>query len=231
MIRNALRILALGLGAVHTTVAILKQSINEDGIGYLDIGDAIMRGDWEMAVNGIWSPLYAAFLGLTLELSDPGIRWEFPAAQITNFIIYGIALLCFEYFWKQLSGRYHQQLKLQPEFAGFDPTAFMVLGYSLFIWSSLNLIEIWAVTPDMLVAALVYLAAGLLIRLSSTPASTSAALLLGITLGVGYLAKAGHCRNCARQAPKACARGIRLSSGCGSASHSRVAGTRKTDIQ
>lgn len=190
MIRNALRILALGLGAAHTTVAVLKQSINEDGIGYLDMGDALMRGDWDMAVNGIWSPLYAAFLGLVLKLFDPGIRWEFPAAQITNFIIYALALICFEYFWRQLTARYRQQVNLQPDSVGFDSTAFMVLGYSLFIWSSLNLTEIWAVTPDMLVAALVYLAAGLLIRLSSTPTSTSTALLLGATLGVGYLAKA-----------------------------------------
>jgi 4-amino-4-deoxy-L-arabinose transferase-like glycosyltransferase len=190
VIRNALRILALGLGAAHTTVAVLKQSINEDGIGYLDLGDALMRGDWDMAVNGIWSPLYAAFLGLVLKLFDPGIRWEFPAAQITNFIIYALALICFEYFWRQLTARYRQQVNLQPDSVGFDSTAFMVLGYSLFIWSSLNLTEIWAVTPDMLVAALVYLAAGLLIRLSSTPTSTSTALLLGVTLGVGYLAKA-----------------------------------------
>jgi hypothetical protein len=190
VIRNALRILALGLGAVHTTVAILKQSINEDGIGYLDIGDALMRGDWEMAVNGIWSPLYAAFLGVALKVSNPGIRWEFPTAQITNFIIYGIALLCFEYFWKHLTGRYRHQLGLQRDAAGFNSTALMILGYSLFIWSSLNLIEIWAVTPDMLIAAIVYLTAGLLIRLSSTPASTSTALLLGVALGVGYLAKA-----------------------------------------
>ncbi len=155
MIRNALRILALGLGAAHTTVAVLKQSINEDGIGYLDMGDALMRGDWDMAINGIWSPLYAAFLGLVLKLFDPGIRWEFPAAQITNFIIYALALICFEYFWRQLTARYRQQVNSQPDSVGFDSTAFMVLGYSLFIWSSLNLIEIWAVTPDMLVAALV----------------------------------------------------------------------------
>ena len=188
MIRNALRILALALGAVHTTVAVLKQSFNEDGINYLDLGDAIMRGDWEMAVNGIWSPLYSALLGCVLALFKPGIHWEFPAVQITNFLIYAIALVCFEFFWNQLTSRYQKQM--QTDFIGFDATQFMILGYSLFIWSSLNMIEMWSVSPDMLVAALVYLAAGLFVRLSSSPDSVSAAVLLGVTLGVGYLAKA-----------------------------------------
>ena len=190
MIRNLLRLVALGLGAVHTTVAVIKQSMNEDGIGYLDIGDALMRGDWELAVNGVWSPLYAAYLGLVINLFEPGIQWEFPTAQIANFVIYGVALVCFEFFWSQLATRYERQIDLQSDVTGFDSASFLVLGYSLFIWSSLNLIEMWAVTPDMLVAALVYLAAGLLIRLADTPTSASTALLLGITLGVGYLAKA-----------------------------------------
>ena len=52
-LRLLLRLAALGLGAAHTTVAILQQSMNEDGIGYLDMGDAFLRGDWDMAINGV----------------------------------------------------------------------------------------------------------------------------------------------------------------------------------
>lgn len=64
------------------------------------------------------------------------------------------------------------------------------LGYAFFIWSSFNLIEIWAVTPDMLVAALVYLAAVVIVRIRFGAASRRTFALLGIVLGLGYLAKA-----------------------------------------
>ncbi|MGD2033324.1 MAG: hypothetical protein PVJ74_12675, partial [Gammaproteobacteria bacterium] len=52
-LRNVMRIIALAIGAAHTTVAVLQQSMNEDGIDYLDMGDAYLRGDWDMAINGI----------------------------------------------------------------------------------------------------------------------------------------------------------------------------------
>jgi hypothetical protein len=65
-LRFTLRVVALALGAVHTAVAIIQQSMNEDGIGYLDMGAACLRGDWEMAVNGIWSPLYSWILGAAI---------------------------------------------------------------------------------------------------------------------------------------------------------------------
>jgi hypothetical protein len=103
-----MRLLAVGLGAAHTTVAVLQQSMNEDGIGYLDMGDAWFRGDWEMAINGVWSPLYSWILGAVIAVFEPSTRWEFPAAQITNFAIYIAALFCFEFFWRELRARHCQ---------------------------------------------------------------------------------------------------------------------------
>lgn len=188
-LRLLLPLLALALGAVHTTVAMVSQSMNEDGIGYLDMGDAWMRGDWDMAVNGTWSPLYSWLLGGVVHLLQPSIRQEFPAVQATNFFIYAIALLCFRYFWKELTLRYYA---MPGEVAAirFHPGAWLALGYSLFIWVSLDLIEIWAVNPDMAVAAFVYLAAGLMLRLAGGRATVASALLLGLVLGGAYLAKA-----------------------------------------
>ncbi len=190
MLRTVLRLLALALGAAHTVVAVMQQSMNEDGIDYLDMGDAWLRGDWDMAVNGIWSPLYSWVLGTVIHLFEPSMRWEFPAVQITNFFVYAAALMCFEYFWRWLTRSLEVGRPAGGGMIGFHPAAWMILGYSLFIWSSLNLIEIWAVNPDMCVAALVYLAAGLFLRLSRTPGAVSTALGLGFALGVGYLAKA-----------------------------------------
>lgn len=190
LLRTVLRLLALGLGAAHTVVAVLQQSMNEDGIDYLDMGDAWLRGDWDMAVNGIWSPLYSWILGAMNHLFEPSIPWQFPAVQITNFFIYAAALVCFEYFWRSLTRNLEVDMPATVGMTGFHPAAWMVLGYSLFIWSSLNLVEIWAVNPDMCVAGLAYLAAGLFLRLSRISASIPTALGLGFVLGLGYLAKA-----------------------------------------
>jgi hypothetical protein len=189
-LRFALRVIALALGAAHTAVAIIQQSINEDGIGYLDMGAAYLRGDWEMAVNGIWSPLYSWILGAVIYIFEPSIHWEFPAAQLTNFIIYAIALVSFEYFWRELTARCHRQVGNETGQLQIHPVAWLLLGYSLFIWCALVLVQIWAVTPDMTIAALVFIAAGLVLRLSGPKATSAVAVMLGIVLGLGYLAKA-----------------------------------------
>ncbi len=188
-LRWAFRLLALGIGAMHTVVAIRSQSMNEDGIGYLDLGQAWWLGDWDSAINITWSPLYAWIIGGVVELTQPSVWWEFPVVQICNFGIYVLALLAFEYFWRQLTRVYFAPTGEQGVDARFPPAVWMAVGCSLFIWVSLNLIAIWAVTPDMCVAALLYLAAGLLLKTSATDARASTAVLFGFTLGLAYLAK------------------------------------------
>jgi hypothetical protein len=75
------RLLAIALGALHTWAAIASYSMSEDGISYLDMGDAYLRGDWTMAVNSVWSPLYSWILGLAMRVFRPPMRWEFPVVQ------------------------------------------------------------------------------------------------------------------------------------------------------
>lgn len=187
---QTLRLLTLGIGALHTWVAVTRQSMSEDGINYLDMGEAFLEGDGGTALNTIWSPLYAVIVGAVQRIVQPSIWWEFPVVQMTNFVIFAAALFCFEFFWRQLPVGRGDDLRSPATLARLAPRVWLTLGYSLFIWSSLSLITIWAVTPDMLVAALVYLAAGLLLRMrgSETPRRTAA--WLGLVLGVAYLAKA-----------------------------------------
>jgi 4-amino-4-deoxy-L-arabinose transferase-like glycosyltransferase len=52
------------------------------------------------------------------------------------------------------------------------------------------LIEIWAVTPDMLMAAFVLLAASLLLQIRQGRSSGSTFVLFGLFLGLAYLTKA-----------------------------------------
>jgi hypothetical protein len=165
--------------------------MNADGISYLDIGDAYVRGDWAAAINAVWSPMYSWTLGLVMHLVNPSMHWEFPLVHFVNFAIYLFALLCFEFFWRQLT--HYRQAKMVGVSSDMAVTlpewAWLALGYVLFIWSSLSLIEIWAVTPDMLMAALVYLAAGLILRIRFGFSNWRTFILLGVVLGLGYLAK------------------------------------------
>ena len=186
------RFLAIALGVLQTWAAVQSMSMNEDGISYLDIGDAYMRGDWEAAINSVWSPMYSWILGLAMHVIEPSMAWEFRIVQIVNFFIYLAALICFEFFWRQVMRYGKSQVEESeserfislPEWAGWS------LGYLLFIFSSLNLIQIWAVTPDMLMAAFVYLAAGVLVRIRFEGPTWRRYMLFGGLLGLSYLTKA-----------------------------------------
>ena len=181
--------LAVVLGGLHAWAAGMSHSMNPDGIAYLDMGDAYLRGDFRMAINAYWSPLYSWILGVATCVLKPPMRWEFPIVHMVNFFIYLTALGCFEFFWTQ-------QMHYQSEKASADGRvtlpewAMLASGYSLFIWSSLTLIEIWAVTPDMCVAAFVFLAAGLIVRIRRGLELLSTFFFLGLVLGLSYLTKA-----------------------------------------
>lgn len=180
--RWGFRLLAVVLGLLHLWAAITNYSMNADGISYMDIGEAFWQGDWSLAVNAVWSPLYAWLLGLVLHLFQPGMRWEFALVQGVNFALYLGAMGCWEWFWQEVR-------RSQPT-PGWPDWVWWGLGYGLFIWSALGLIELWAVTPDMLMAGLVYIAAALLVRGRYQQRGWGAAGLLGLLLGLAYLSKA-----------------------------------------
>jgi hypothetical protein len=187
MIRILFRTLAISMAGLHTWAAITSQSMNADGINYLDIGDAYFRGDWANAINPVWPPLYSWILGLVNFIVQPSMDWEFPTVHILNFVIFIGTLFCFEFMWGKLRDF---SLTLQSgEFVSLPSWAWWSVGYSLFIWTSLSLIQIWAVTPDMLMAAIVYLAAGLIVQIRIDPRRWAPFFYLGLTLGLGYLTK------------------------------------------
>src|SRR5215470_106225 len=66
---------AVGFGLLHSWIY-LYDIRDVDGVSYLDMGDAFMKGDWSAAVNAYWSPLYAVILGLAVEAFRPSPVWE-----------------------------------------------------------------------------------------------------------------------------------------------------------
>ena len=116
-IRWFFRLFALCLAGVQVWAAITSQSMNPDGISYLDIGDAYFRADWRNAINPVWSPFYSWLLGFANLITRPSISWQFPTVHITNFLIFLTALFSFEFMWEKLRTRDAEQGTVVPRHA------------------------------------------------------------------------------------------------------------------
>lgn len=166
-----------------------RHAMQSDGISYLDMGDAIVRGDWKMGINAYWSPLYPWLHGVALRLLKPSSYSQFTVVHFVNFLIYLFALGCFDFLLRMAvadrsAGESTNGSDSLPRWAVF------AVGYSVFLWSSLGLITMERVSPDLLMAGFLYLAMGLLLQLWARPQSLSLFVALGAVLGFGYLAKA-----------------------------------------
>ena len=109
-----------------------------------------------------------------------------------NFAGYLLSLTCFHYFWiglrRHIEPRWREAGR-QDE-SGLPEWAWITIGYALCTWILLGWITISLVTPDMYVAAFVFLDAGMLVRIRGGKAGWGLFLVLGISLGLGYLTKA-----------------------------------------
>ncbi len=166
-----------------------RHAMQSDGISYLDMGDALVRGDWHMAVNAYWSPLYPWLQGVALRLVKPSAYSQFTVVHCVNFLIYLFALGCLEFLLRAATAS-----KVRGE-VGADSSnplpswAVYAVSYAVFLWSSLSLISMERVSPDLLMAGFLYLAVGLLLQIWARPQSYWLFLGLGVVLGFGYLAK------------------------------------------
>ena len=164
----------------------------DDAIAYLDIGDAYLRGEWNVAINGYWSPLYSWLLGLTLAVLKPSAYWEFFVVKLVNFLIYIFALICFEFFLRELIFYYNTKIGEGSTKSSFriSEWSWVVLGYILFLWSALKWTTLYSDTPDMCTAALLYLTSAIVLHIHTQAASWFIFIMLGATLGFAYLSKA-----------------------------------------
>jgi len=182
--------LALVLGASQAWAT--RFTMNPDGISYLDMGDAYWRGDWHMAINAYFSPLYSWILGFFMKVLRPSPYWEYPLAHLVNFLIYLAALGCFEFFLRNFirSRRHSAESARKQGNVTLPEWGWWILGYALFIFASLQLITLCLITPDMCVAAFVYLLSALILQIQAGTGTPRTVMFLGILLGLAYLAKA-----------------------------------------
>ena len=161
--------------------------MNPDGISYLDIADRLLQGDFRALAHPYWSPLYPSLLAIALKVFSPSPEVEFPVVHLVNWCIGMAALASFTFFLSQWLRR-----RGTGPMAGFRfRTGF---AYALFLWGTSEMTGLAAVTPDLCVAALAYVAAGLCCRLSVAQPSGwggwGTPVLLGMVLGLAYAAKA-----------------------------------------
>jgi hypothetical protein len=190
-LENILVLASLAFGLVHAWIG--RYSMNPDGVSYLDVGDALVHRNWAHAANAYWSPLYGWILGLTVGEIRPSPPWEFPLVHAVNFAIFLIALFCFRFFLHEMMRFCHERAALDD--AGSDSRvalpdwALLILGYSAFLWASLELVSLYDVSPDQAVLACACLVAGMLLGLRRNPALSNF-VFLGLLLGLGYWIKA-----------------------------------------
>ena len=91
--------------------------------------------------------------------------------HLVNFGMYLFALGCFCFLMREMLRRQRSQRAelVAHGLVTLPDWALLALGYSLFIWSSLFLVTLQLESPDMLVAAFVYLATGMLLRIRRQP--------------------------------------------------------------
>ncbi len=105
--------------------------------------------------------------------SQPSYHWEFPLAHAVNFLIYLGSLACFDFLlWELLHDHRRRRTSLAEQgLTTFPEWCWLCLGYPLFIWTSLDLIGLHRVTPDLCVASCLYLASALVLRVRQNPGS------------------------------------------------------------
>jgi len=184
-VRRSLWALCVALGFLQAWAS--RMTINSDTVSFLDIGHSIWHGNWSPVVNGLWNPLYSVILGVVIGLFHPSLYWEYPLVHLVLFVIFLFALWSYDFLLHQLI-LLRQDVEPSREFS-VPVWVWLSIGYVLFLWSSLRLIEVSETNPDMLVGAFFYLACGLIVKIRRRSAGWSEYLALGVTLGLGYLAK------------------------------------------
>jgi hypothetical protein len=158
--------------------------MNPDGMSYLDLAYQYSQGEYAHAVNSYWSPFYSWILGGMLVVIHPTSYWEFAVVHLTNFMIYAVALIAFTWMYREMMKTICPETNLQSRRIG------ELFGISAFLVSSLSLITVGIVTPDMLVSVFVYCTFAIVARLHRNSDSAIDWGALGVLIAFGYLAKA-----------------------------------------
>src|SRR5215469_5403987 len=163
--------------------------ISPDGNSYLDIASAYLHGDWSNAVNAYWSPLFSWLLALSFGVFRPSPFWESTAIHLLNLAGLLLSLRTFEFFFCAFLRLQAKWRSLGEPKETLAEIGWWILGYALFLSTSLLLLSVVNTTPDVWVAVFTYLVAGLILRIAANGGSVRLFIALGFVLGCAYLTK------------------------------------------
>jgi hypothetical protein len=170
-------LVSLVIGALSAWLS--RSDMNPDGLSYLDLSDRLMAVDLPGMVNGYWGPMYPVLIAGVRIVLRPSAPYEFRAVHVANFIAFGIGLLTFSRFIQELARR---SSSTEP-----GRTSIVLWGYALFLWSSITQVTVAIVTPDLLLSAVIWLIAFLVLKAADDRPLFSVAL--GIACGFAFLTK------------------------------------------
>jgi hypothetical protein len=177
-------IVVIGSGLVQAWYT--RHMIYSDGVSYLDIARYYVAGNWKAALNSYWSPLYSWILAVWMVVLRPSGYWETALLHLTNFFAYLACLVGFERFLSALLKAQHRLLG----YAGLSELTIRIVGYCVFLISTLASIGIGTITPDMVGTAIGIFLAATLLNIASGDTSRSTYIWFGLLLGLEYLARA-----------------------------------------
>ncbi len=159
-----------------------------DAISYLDISDLVLNGRYSEVVNAHWSPLYPCIIAIVRSVFGTDAQFETSALKIANFINFILLLGAFNWFLPLFLQLVEQNA--QRETVKIPPVVMAITLYLCFTWCALTLSGIYVDTPDVLAFASIIASTAIIFRLQNGSAKLSDGALLGLILGLGFLAKA-----------------------------------------
>jgi 4-amino-4-deoxy-L-arabinose transferase-like glycosyltransferase len=161
--------------------------INGDAIVYVEMGEAFRRGDWSGLVNLTYSPGYPVLLGIAQGVLQTNPLNELPLLRLANFFCFvltmGMCDLVMTIVKREVA---HFSL------AGETPLPLPItsaLCYSMFLVASLVFVRIRLINPDMLIFGIVLGCMAAILWIRENPEKYLRYGILGIVVGIGYLAK------------------------------------------
>ena len=184
-IRAAFWIIGLlsGLLLSYTT----RHFINGDAVAYIEMGRALRTGNWWGLANLTYSPGYPILLGLAQAVLHTNPLNELQYLRVVNFICFVLGMIACEALLTMVR-RDH----IRADFGTDRPLPFPIiraLSYGMFLICALLLVRVRLMTPDMLILAILLLAATAILWIKEDPNGYARFLVLGVILGVGYLVK------------------------------------------
>jgi hypothetical protein len=186
-VRYGLITIALLTGAVQCWR--YRHLMYPDGSQYLDVASQLNREGVRGLLNGYWSPLYPALLALVSAVLRPTRYWLYPSVQLVNLLAYAAALFAFDAFLRSVLMVRARQAATDRR-VWLSPAAVAVAAYASFLVTITYLLNVRTMSPDMMVAAAIFLVSARLLDEDSDNLQPERWMVIGGALAIGYYAKA-----------------------------------------